>query len=115
MRHGETLYSIGRAYAVYPRSIAACNHLLNPGVLYAGTRLAIPYAPWNPVPEGPTAATQFTPQSVSTKPCHKHIVQPGETLLTISWHYGVDIWIVARLNHLSNVNLIYAGQELCIP
>ncbi len=115
VKSGETLYSIGRAYATYPRSIAACNQLLNPTVIYAGTKLAIPYAPWTPVPTGPTATRQFTPKSTGSFTCRNHIVQRGETLLTIGWRYGVDIWILARLNHLSNPNLIYVGQTLCIP
>ncbi len=122
VRRGETLYAIGRAYAMKPRSIAMCNNILNPNRIYVGLRLAIPYAPWWPIPPGPVAERQFTP-GVQPGPTptpapgcqHTHIVQPGETLTRISLRYGVSIWTIARANDIQNVNLIYVGQKLCIP
>jgi LysM repeat protein len=122
VRQGETLYAIGRAYAMRPTSIATCNNLLNPNRIYAGLRLAIPYDPWWPIPPGPVAERQFTP-GVGPGPTptpapgcrYTHAVQPGETLTRISLRYGVSIWTIARANDIQNVNLIYVGQKLCIP
>jgi len=46
---GETLFSIGRMYGVYPYAIAEANGLWNPDVIYAGQALYIPAgASWNP-------------------------------------------------------------------
>lgn len=33
----------------------------------------------------------------------------------ISHYYRVNIWAIAHANRVRNVNLIYAGQNLCIP
>lgn len=117
---GETLYSIGRAYATNPNAIASCNGIVNPSLLYVGTRLAIPVAPWSPIPPGPVAVPQFTPggtpaPSPSTGCRYYHTVQWGDTLTTIALRYGSDIWSIGRANSIYNLNLIYAGQVLCIP
>lgn len=126
VRPGETLYAIGRAYATRPDAIAACNGIVNPNRLTAGTRLAIPVAPWSPIPAGPTAPRQFTPggtvtptppPTVTPPPAcrYTHVVRPGDTLSLIAWRYGVTVWALASANHIYNLNLIYAGQTLCIP
>ena len=124
VRVGETLYAIGRAYATKPASIASCNGIVNANRLYVGARLAIPVDPWSPVPPGPTAQRQFTPGGTPvptpvptpTPACrYYHMVRYGETLSLIAWRYGVSMWAIARANNIYNLNLIYAGQVLCIP
>ncbi|HQE99625.1 MAG TPA: LysM domain-containing protein, partial [Anaerolineae bacterium] len=52
VRPGESLYAIGRAYATRPEVIAAANGIANPNRLWVGQRLAIPVAPWSPIPPG---------------------------------------------------------------
>ena len=120
VQRGETLYSIGRAYATLPQAIARCNALVNPGIVHNSNRLAIPTAPWTPVPAGPVAQRQFTPGSAvpapQPTPCrYTHTVRPQETLTRIGLHYGVNIWAIARENQIYNLHLIYSGQQLCIP
>jgi len=44
-----------------------------------------------------------------------HVVQPGETLSSISRMYGVSSWTIASANRLANPNRIYVGQRLNIP
>jgi len=44
-----------------------------------------------------------------------HVVQPGETLYSIAWAYGVGVYDLASANNIVNPNLIYAGQSLVIP
>ena len=44
-----------------------------------------------------------------------HIVRRGETLSGIAARYGVSMWALARVNHIYNPNLIWAGQRLVIP
>jgi N-acetylmuramoyl-L-alanine amidase len=44
-----------------------------------------------------------------------HVAQWGETLFRIGLHYGVDMYDIARLNGITNLGLIYAGQVLLIP
>ncbi len=44
-----------------------------------------------------------------------HVVQRGETLAGIAARYGVNMWTLASLNGITNVNRIYVGQRLTIP
>lgn len=110
---GETLYAIGRAYGVRPDGIAACNSIVNPNRLYAGTRLAIPNIPWWPIPPGPVARRQFGGAAPTCR--YYHTVQWGETLFRISMRYGVSVWAIAQANTIYNLNYIRTGQVLCIP
>ena len=41
-----------------------------------------------------------------------HVVQPGETLYTIAWRYGLDYQQLARIYRLENPDIIYVGQRL---
>jgi lipoprotein NlpD len=43
-----------------------------------------------------------------------HVVQPGETLYTIAWRYGVDYRSLAAWNNLRNPDLIFVGQRLAL-
>lgn len=115
---GETLYTIGRAYQVRPQAIAACNHLVNPRVIHAGNRLAIPNDPWSPMPPGAAAQRQFGSVATPTPApaCRAtHVVQRGENLFRISINYNANMWRVAEVNHIANIRLILVGQTLCIP
>jgi len=44
-----------------------------------------------------------------------YLVKPGDTLYSIAWRHGVNLWELARVNAISNVNLIYPGQLLIVP
>jgi LysM domain len=47
--------------------------------------------------------------------CTWHRVVPGDTLGNLGWQYHSNAMALARANHISNPNLIYVGQVLCIP
>ncbi len=111
VQSGETLYCIGRAYGVDPYAIATVNGILNPNVIYAGVRLAIPNAP-APLPAGPVCPAQFDPG----RTCQAyHTVATGENLYRIALRYGVSMWAIAEANNILNLNYIRAGDVLCIP
>ena len=124
VRAGETLFSIGRAYATQPNAIASRNGIVNPNQLFVGTRLAIPVAPWSPVPAGPVAVRQFTPGAPAPGPgptpappagCRfRHTVQRGDTLTALAIRYGTNIIAIGRSNSNDNLNLIFFAQVLCI-
>ncbi|MGQ9839648.1 MAG: LysM peptidoglycan-binding domain-containing protein [Anaerolineae bacterium] len=44
-----------------------------------------------------------------------HVVQRGETLYRIAQRYGVNMYRIAEVNGLTNLNAIYPGQRLIIP
>jgi LysM repeat protein len=99
VRYGETLFSIGRWYGVSPWAIARANGLVNPNFIYAGQRLTIPgrcgwHYGWG---------------------CGGYVVRHGDTLYSIAWRHGVNMYTLARVNGITNLNRIYAGQCLTIP
>ena len=44
-----------------------------------------------------------------------YTVQAGDDLFQISLHFNVSIAALQSVNNISNANLIFAGQTLCIP
>jgi LysM repeat protein len=115
VRMGETLFCIGRAYGVDPFAIASQNGIVNPNFISVGMVLAIPNVP-KTLPPGRVCARQFNGTPPPPGGCRwYHTVVRGENLYRISLHYGVSMYAIAQANGISNLNLIYAGQTLCIP
>ena len=139
VRYGETLYCIGRAYMISPWAIAQTNRIWWPYVIYPNQQLAIPNVPWINPPYGPVCQPQFgappsptvtpnpvptvTPGPVPTLPptitpprCRvNYVVRWGDTLYGIAFRFNSNVYLIARVNNIWNINLIYAGQRLCIP
>ncbi len=114
VQSGETLYCIGRAYGVDPYAIATQNNILNPNTIFVGQRLAIPNVP-RTLPPGQTCERQFG-GTVTIPTCRwNHTVVSGENLYRIALKYGVSMYSIADANGILNLNLIFAGQVLCIP
>jgi len=44
-----------------------------------------------------------------------YTVQPGDTLWRMSLAYGSSVMAIAQANDIPNPNLIYPGQQFCIP
>lgn len=60
------------------------------------------------------------PQALAADPgagntCAWYTVHAGDTLDAIAWNSHVTVWTLARANHIPNINLIFIGQQLCIP
>ena len=104
VRHGETLFSIGRLYGVNAYTICSVNGLGNCNYIWAGQALWIPGRP------GPGPGPRPHPGCSAI-----YVVRHGDTLHGISRMYGVNAWRIASANGIYNLNLIYAGQRLCIP
>lgn len=102
VRPGETLSQIARYYGVSVQAIAQVNRIVNPNLIYAGSTLFIPVG-CPPPPPGPGHCRAY------------YTVHWGDTLNQIAYHFGVNPWAIAHANHIYNLNLIYAGQTLCIP
>jgi len=99
---GETLYRISVYYGTTVNAIMAANpQIWNPNVIYAGQVLYIPTGGTGG--PGPGYCRYY------------HTVSYGDTMFKISAWYGVDVWTIAQTNNIYNLNLIYAGQVLCIP
>jgi LysM repeat protein len=45
----------------------------------------------------------------------QYTVVAGDTLSSIARRYNVTVYMLAVRNNIYNINLIFAGQVLCIP
>ncbi len=93
---GDTLFGIARRFGVSPVTLANINHLFNPNVIFAGTRLLIPRG--NPVP-----------------PSQVYVIRFGDTLTGIAIRFHTSVIALALTNNIPNPNLIFAGMRLVIP
>lgn len=133
----RNLYRIAQNYGLTVQEIAQASGILNADLIFVGQQLTIPGCGITgavPLPTSTpqggvaTAAAQtggtapigvtFTPipsgQTV-TSVGRTHTVRQGESLFQISLQYGTTVHSIAAVNGLSNINMIYIGQELTIP
>src|SRR5690606_12367548 len=97
VQRGETLYSIAMEYGVTISDLARINGIVNAGNIQVGQRLLVPTG---------EAEVPALPQT--------HVVQPGETLRSIANFYNRTVTELTEINHLSNPDTIYVGQELLL-
>lgn len=69
---------------------------------------------------GSMLVSQFQPARAAASPgagnaCKWYTVRAGDTLSAIAWSYHTTIWVLAQVNHIANVNLIFVNQQICIP
>lgn len=96
VQRGETLFSIARLYGTTVEAIAMANGLTDPTLINVGQRLIIPGR------EAAEATTQY-------------VVQLGDTLADIAFRFRTQTEDVARLNGITNPDLLIAGASLAVP
>ena len=97
---GETLSQIAVRYDISVQELIAANNINNADHIYIGQSLNIP---------GGHSGS-------SSGGCsHIHAVRYGQTLSHIAVEYGVSITVLARLNNIQSADVIYVGQQICIP
>jgi len=125
VRWGDTLFSIGREFGVNPYSICSANGLHNCDYVWAGQSLWIPAGYSDRDGRGqpgwdgrgqPGWDGRDQPGWDGGRGCNRpYTVRRGDTLYSIGRMHGVDAWRLAAANGIYNLNMIYAGQCLCIP
>ena len=98
---GDALADIAAKYGTTMDHLAASNGIRNPNILILGQRLVVPCKGMEPAQ--PSDA------------CTWYVVQRGDTLSKVAANYGSTVQAIAQRNGISNVNLIYVGQKLCVP
>lgn len=142
---GDTLYSIAARYRTTIAELAALNGILNPNLIYPGQVLNVPdfSAPVSSYTVRPgdtlsSIAGRFG-TSVGELASINNISNPnliypgqvlrltdnventfyrvlsGDTLSGIALRFNTTVSAIAAQNHISNPNLIYAGEILAIP
>lgn len=131
---GENLYRIAQEYGVDVDTIAQANDIINTWRIDIGQELIIPNpdallnsaipAAFSAVNEPgseplsePVVVPTLAPTAVPTvdPPEYEyHVVVYGELLASIARNYGMSVDQLARINNLTNPDLIYAGQKLIV-
>ena len=97
---GDNMGSIAERYDTTVAAILAANGLSDPDFIYVGQKLIIP--------AGDGGSSSGGGPKV-------HVVQAGETLISIATKYGVTTQAIMNANNIRNPNLIHPGQKLQIP
>lgn len=106
VRSGDFLGAIATRFGTTPQAILAANAatIVDPSVLYVGQVLLIPRSGAIVIlPPAPSYHGNF------------YIVQPGDTLFSIAARFNRDVYDIARVNGILNLNRIFAGTSLLIP
>ncbi len=118
VKEGDTLWKIaeefyGSGYNAY--DIAIANQINNPDMLYKNQILIIPQVKPKSPTSGQISSVKTEKVNQTTK---KYVVKPGDYLWKIALeNYGDGyLWEkIAKLNNLSNPNIIEPGQTLILP
>lgn len=97
---GQGLLGIAALYGISVDEIVAANGLTSQDNLRIGQELIIP---------------GVTELDVAIATGSTHVVQLGESLLSIALTYGVTVAEIQEANNLDNPDSIFIGQELIIP
>ncbi len=111
VQKGESLWLISRFYGVDMRSIMEANGLNENSVLQVGMELTIPLGKFQEV----VAVEHSAVESEKREGMQTYRVCPGDTLWSISRHFGVSISSLLKANNLSNPDRLKVGQSLVIP
>lgn len=71
------------------------------------------FSSFTPTPHQPDAFAQITIPAGYT--CNWYPIAKGDTLDGLAAYYHINVFTLARVNHIPNINLIFNGQRLCIP
>ena len=118
---GDRLYRIALRFNLTPYQLAYANRLINPDLVVPGEVLRIPgctASANNATPViGVTPGSTAVPGSSVAVPAsgQTYMVVDGDTLYSIANRFGVRVIALAQANGITNLNLIYIGQNLTIP
>ncbi len=96
----------GTLEATLPTSAAATSAATLPASATTGP--AVTTVPMTIIP---TILVSPTPAAIPAT----YTVQPGDNLYRISLKFGVNMFLLAQLNGITNTNVVYVGQVLKIP
>ena len=110
----DTLDGLAKRYNVSSAAILQANGYRGPRALQPGQQLIIPRATPQaaapaPVPAAP-AAVAAAPSAPST-----HVVNRGETLMSLSRRYNVPLSQLAKANKLTPTSQLAIGSKVVIP
>lgn len=111
---GEMPLSIAAQYDIDLDTLLAANSITDPTLLQIGQELVIPITV-TPTPLPPTATPTPDKPLPPTATPQLHVVEAGDTPLSIAIQYDVTPEILMRFNRIFNPSGLQIGQELFIP
>jgi murein DD-endopeptidase MepM/ murein hydrolase activator NlpD len=110
----DTLEVIAQRYHVTPAAILAANGYKGPRVLSPGQQLIIPHETTT-VLAAPAAALASKPARLTAAAPSVHVVNPGDTLMSIAHRNHISVAELARANNLSATAPLKLGAKLTVP
>ena len=111
----DTLEILSRRYNVPAAAIMQANGYRGPRALSPGQQLIIPHQGTTAAAEAPTlAAPAIKPVAVAAAPS-VHVVNHGDTLLSIARHNHVSVPDLAKANNLDPSARLSLGTKLVVP
>lgn len=119
VQYGDTLASMAGRLGVPMQALMQANGI-SPNAPYSvnvGRQMMVPYAAsgYAPGQYGLAYAPTDARYGAGRSSFFVYVVQPGDTLFHIGQRFGVSPFTLARINHLFNLNFIFAGMRLIIP
>jgi murein DD-endopeptidase MepM/ murein hydrolase activator NlpD len=105
--YGDTVESIARKHGVPASAIMQTNGLRETSQIRPGQRLVIP----RHITDATQTASARTPAAAG----NVHVVQHGETLMSIARRSGVTVTALAHANHLQSSSKLSVGDRISIP
>ncbi|NOZ33118.1 MAG: peptidoglycan DD-metalloendopeptidase family protein [Alphaproteobacteria bacterium] len=115
---GDTLYSISRANGIRVEDLAAANGIRFPYHVRFGQRIRLPgSAPRTIANRAQDLQVAARPVAYAPAPTSSsaHVVQPKETLYSVSRQYRINVKDLAAANGLTLASGLQIGQRLSIP
>jgi murein DD-endopeptidase MepM/ murein hydrolase activator NlpD len=110
----DTLETLSRRYNVSAAAILQANGYKGPRTLSPGQQLIIPH-PTAVVAAPALAAPASKPVAVASAAPSVHVVNPGETLLSIARRNHVSVAELARANGIERSAKLKLGTKLTVP
>ena len=107
--YGETIDTIARKHNVPASALMQTNGIRDANQIKPGQRLVIPHY----VSNAPQATVARAPAPAAAG--NVHVVQSGETLMSIARRNGVTLAALARANHVQSTAKLSTGDRLTIP
>lgn len=112
----DTLEGIARRYNVTSAAILQANGYKGPRALQPGQQLIIPKAaPAAPVAAAPVAAAPAIAAAPAQAASSVHVVNRGDTLMSLSRRYNVPLSQLAKANSLTSTSQLSIGSKITIP
>ena len=111
----DTLEILARRYNVSPAAIMQANGYKGPRALSPGQQLIIPHPTATVAATPALAAPVSKPVAALAPPSSVHVVNHGDTLLSIAHHNHVSVPELARANNLDPSAKLGIGMKLVVP